>query len=144
MVFLLTFVGGKAYIQDTIHRDYSVKGSIAYWSQVYGADAKLLTQMIKNESHFDPARKGDYLNGKPLAFGPAQYHEPTFEAHADMMGENLSYTSSDDQVKALAWVSVNKPKEMTAWTSYRCIKAGGVYKFHSKQLKKDFTIHCEV
>ncbi len=118
---------------------HDVKGMIVYYGGQYGAEIPLLDKMAFCESTYNPKAVGD--SGR--AHNVYQYHEATFYSHAKLMGEKLNYKSAHDQIKLTAWISVNHPDKLRAWTSYRAIKNGGTYSFYSKQLKKHYTVKCK-
>jgi hypothetical protein len=54
----------------------------------------------------------------------------------------LDYNSAHDQAKLGMWaISQGYGNE---WTAYVAIKNGGVYKFYSRQLKKNFVVKCSL
>lgn len=122
----------------------SPKEVITYYSNLYGADEALLQRMADCESNWNEDPNGDKKDGVYLAKGMYQYHTETWLRHSGYMGENLDRLSYHDQAKLVAWISVNKPEALTEWTSYRAIRNGGTYTFHSKLLNKSFTVTCKL
>jgi hypothetical protein len=89
------------------------------YAELYGADIKVVNLVLNDESKFTCVPKGHNDGGR--AFGPAQFHKPTFERHAKLMGEKLDYYSCSDQVKLFTWVFANRTKEKCEWTLYKKI-----------------------
>lgn len=119
-------------------KEYSVTQLIAYFSDKYGANYNDLYSTGKCESGLNPSVIGD----NNLAHGVFQIHEETFNRWSSEMKEDLDYNSAYDQIKISAWAFAKGEKYRRSWTMYRALKNGGVYSFHSKLLKKDFTVHC--
>ena len=70
--------------------------------------------VVTHESNWDPTAVGDH----GLAFGPAQFHQETF----DIMRKNanmpkLQYKSSHDQIILMEWALNHKGGPQ--WTTYR-------------------------
>lgn len=130
---------GSTYIPVN-PRELSPTEVISYYSKQYGADEPVMQKMAECESNHNPMAVGD--GGRALNI--YQYHKGTFLTHSKMMGEELNYNSFHDQAKLAAWISVNRPEELQAWTSYRAIKNGGTYKFYSKLLGRWFTVECKL
>ena len=148
IIFLLVLVplvalGAKPL--DTLEikiTDLSYQAQIDYFSDLFGVDNSLVKGMVQCESiNWNPQAKGDYKNGKPLAFGLFQYHKETFERHSKKFGEELDYYSSYDQIKLGTWAIANGYGR--EWTSYRAIENGGTYSFYSNLLEKHFTAKCD-
>lgn len=118
----------------------SPKEVITYYSDIYGADEKLLLAMADCESNFNPSAIGDGGRAKSIF----QYHRGTFDRYAKLFGQQLDYHSYHDQAKLTAWLSVSNPKALNEWTSYRAIQNGGVYKFYSKLLQRHFVVYCHL
>ena len=134
---------GSTYIPVNPHT-LSPRDVITYYSNLYGADEVVLQRMADCESDWNKNTRGDSKNGVYLARGMYQYHSETWKRHSGYMGETLDRYSYHDQSKLVAWISVNRPEALREWTSYRAIQNGGVYKFHSKLLQKDFTVTCKI
>lgn len=110
---------------------------IAYFSQLYGGDADMITRMMMCESGGKHSAVGDGYR----SHGIFQFQQPSFERMEEAFGEDLNYQSSFDQIKLATWaISNGYGRE---WTSYRAIMNGGRYSFYSNQLHQHFTIYCK-
>lgn len=118
----------KTYIEEKVNQ----------FSNIYNVDPKLVSKIIQCESQFDHDALGD--GGQ--AFGVMQYHKASFQRHAKLMGEELDYYSTHDQIKLSVWAIANG--HAREWTSFRAIQNGGVYSFYSKKLKKHYTVKCKL
>lgn len=140
---LLAFA--KPIATDELHIPISqrpITEQIDYFADKYGVDSSLMEKVVECESQGDPENKGDWKNGKPLAFGILQYHKESFERHAKIFGEELDYYSYYDQIKVGTWaISEGHGNE---WTTYRAIKNGGTYSFYSNLLKEHYTVNCKL
>ncbi|HAS92268.1 MAG TPA: hypothetical protein DCS12_08565 [Clostridiales bacterium] len=121
---------------EIIPSELSVAGQIEYYSNLYGADSKIVSKVIQCESRGNITAIGD--SGK--SFGIAQFQKPTFINLSNKLGEELDYYSSHDQIKLLSWSMANGYGRL--WTAYRAIMNNGSYSFYSSQLNKHFTVSC--
>lgn len=135
--FALPRTVGSTYI-PVDPRTLSPREVITYYSNLYGADEVTLMKMATCESTMNPKAIGDGGRARNIF----QYHKPTFDRYSKLLGETLDYHSYHDQAKLTAWLYVNHPEELRAWTSFRALQNGGTYKFYSKLLQKHFVIHC--
>lgn len=115
----------------------TIQGQIDYYSLMYGVDKNLSSKVIQCESHYNINAVGDEGRSR----GIAQFQEPSFNRLSRLMGEELDYNSSHDQIKLMVWSIANG--HGMEWTAYRAIKNGGTYSFYSKQLQKHFTVVCK-
>lgn len=123
--------------QEIKINELSINEQINYFADKYGVDSSLMKKIVQCESHGNVEALGD---GK-RAYGILQYHLASFQRHEELLGEDLDYYSSLDQLKLGTWaISQGYGRE---WTSYRAIKNGGTYSFYSKLLKKSFTVTCK-
>jgi hypothetical protein len=97
----------------------SVKGIIQFHAKEQGVNESKLLALSFCESSFTYNAVGD--GGR--AYGAFQYHRPTFDRYARLMGETLDYKSTEDQARLTAWIMKNHPEEMRAWT---CSKKVGI------------------
>ena len=95
-------------------RVLGVQETIAKYAEIYNAPEKELLTVAFCESSYNPKAVGD--SGK--ARNIFQYHRPTFERFAELMGEDLDYYSYHDQAKVTAWVFANYPQYKKHWTCY--------------------------
>lgn len=114
--------------------------AVMTYSALYGADYSDLKRVMECESGGKIDKKGD--NG--LAYGILQFHKGTFERFAKQMGEELDYYSWLDQAKVGAWAFAQTDAYRNQWSTYVALKNGGIYKFYSHLLKKNFTVKCSV
>jgi len=91
-----------------------VKGMITYFAEEYGADEEELHVVAFCESGYKPHAVGDGGRARNIF----QYHKPTFQRYAKLMGETLNYDSAYDQAKLTAWIFKNYPQEKDAWTCW--------------------------
>lgn len=158
LIFILSFVsvplkviaepGNSTTNDEFIISLMSEKEKAVYYLNKYGEEYNSnmgeLLGVVLCESNNEMSKKGDMKNSVYLAKGIGQYHQETWERHSKMSGFNGDINSLKDQAKQLAWTfSDNGTESMRReWTTYRAIKNGGVYKFHSTLLNKEFTVRC--
>jgi len=70
------------------------------------------------ESGYGSAQRGDYVNGRPTAFGGAQWHTPRVRDILKGTGIDVRSAGMGDQTKAMIW----EMKKMGIWD--RAVKAG--------------------
>lgn len=116
----------------------SIEQQVVYFSALYGVNPNLMLSVMNCESEGNQNAKGD--GGR--SFGIFQFQKETWSRISKDMGEVLDINSTHDQAKLASWAFANDYER--EWTSYRAIKNGGSYSFYSKQLKKNFHIHCEL
>lgn len=82
------------------------------YAQQYQIDASVFKKVMWCESSNRPDAIGD--NGK--AVGVMQFHKETFDEQSKLLGEELDYNSTKDQIKLASWMfSKNKQSH---WTCY--------------------------
>ena len=127
-------------------REQQILDTIITASTTYKVDKDILYSVLKCESGLKPETKGDYKNGEYLATNIAQYHKGTFMSHKkeffEEYNQELDHNSWEDHIKLTAF-ALSKGYG-NQWTTYRAIKNGGRYSFHSKLLEKDFTVVCKL
>lgn len=116
----------------------TVEEQIVYYSQMYNTDNGIISKIIQCESQGKQSAVGD--NG--LSRGIAQFQKPTFTSLSKLMGEELDYNSSNDQIKLMVWSIANGYGRN--WTTYRALKNGGTYSFYSNQLGRYYTVYCKL
>lgn len=89
-----------------------IKQFIACHAKEQNVNPKLMLEIAKRESTFNPKAVGD--GGKALSC--FQFHKPTFESMEKKYGENLNYDSCFDQSKLASWAV--KQGYGKAWTTY--------------------------
>lgn len=124
--------------QEVKISEQSITVQIDHFAALYGVDGSLVKKIVQCESKGNEKATGD--NG--LAYGLFQYHKGSFERHAKLLGEELDYYSSYDQIK-LGVFAISKGYGRE-WSSYRAIKNGGKYSFYSKLLKRNFVVYCKL
>lgn len=117
----------------------SVEGQIAYFSELYGGDAKIISKVMECESGGDHSVKGD--GGRST--GIFQFQKETFNRISKAFGEKLDYNSKFDQIKLGTW-ALSNPDYAKEWTTYVAIQKGGKYSFYSRQMKRHYTVYCKV
>lgn len=90
----------------------SVQETISYYAEQYNVSESELLKVAKCESSYRSHIYGDGTR----AFGPFQYHKPTFIAFSKLKGEQLDYYSYNDQVKLTAWIWKHYPQYKSHWT----------------------------
>lgn len=108
------------------------------WNQ----DPKLISKISWCESHHEiKVHDGGY------GLGVTGIHKKTFEMwlkeYQIENGETLDYGSTYDQLKMMTWAFSKGESYRDDWTTYVAYMNGGVYSFHSKLLKADFTVYCK-
>lgn len=126
-------------VQIIVPSELTVDEQISYFSNLYQADETLIRKVIDCESGYNHNSSSD--NG--YSNGIMQFQEATFLRMSKLFGEELDYNSKFDQLKLGIW-ALSKPELAKEWTSYVAIKNGGVYKFYSRQLKKNFVVYCKL
>lgn len=135
---LMLFVSQPVIAEPiTISANLPLEKQVELFSIVYGADSNIIKKMIYEESGWKMSAVGD----SGISRGIGQFQKSSFIRLSKLMGEDLDYNSSYDQIKLLVWSVANGHGR--EWTSYRCIMNGGTYSFYSKQLGKHFTINCK-
>lgn len=143
-VVLLLFCATSTYAQapNIPLREKSVKEQVEFFSEIYGADSKVVNRVIECESGGSHKAVGDGGRSK----GIAQIQGPTWKDLEQKFNleyeEDLHYTSQFDQLKLTTYSIANG--EGRRWTAYRAIMNGGTYSFYSKQLQKHFTVKCKL
>lgn len=141
---MIVFMATSTYAQapNIPLKDKSVKEQVEFFSEIYGADSKVVNKVIECESGGSHKAIGDGGRSK----GIAQIQEPTWKDLEQKFNvkyeEDLNYTSKFDQLKLTTYSIANG--EGNRWTAYRAIMNGGKYSFYSKQLKKHFTVYCKL
>lgn len=90
------------------------KELIVHFADMYGANEDELLVVAFCESGYKPHAVGDGGRARNIF----QFHKPTFDRYARLMGEELSYDSAHDQAKLAAWIFKHYPKERRAWTCW--------------------------
>ena len=86
------------------------------------AQAVGLAAGFKGESNsFDPAAKGDYVDGKATAYGIGQWHAPRWKDFEKVMHKSIFGSSLDDQLAFADWELKN-----SEWKA-----AAGIHDAHS-------------
>ena len=116
----------------------TVEQQVEYFAKLYGADVSLVSKVMECESGGNHKAIGD----SGLSKGVFQYQRSTFERHEKLLGEDLNYQSSYDQIKLASFAIANGMGN--EWTAYRAIQNGGKYSFYSKQLQKSFVVYCKL
>lgn len=111
---------------------------IDYFADLYGSDSSIVKKVVQCESQYNPTALGDGGRSK----GIAQFQEETFTRMSKILGEELDYHSSHDQLKLLSF-AMSRPELAREWTSWRAIQNGGKYSFYSNQLKRHFVVYCK-
>lgn len=128
----------KAEAPELPLKDQPIENIVRYFAQENGLDEDIAVRVMQCESRGLQSTVGD--NGH--AIGIFQYWRDTWERHSKEFGETLDINSQYDQARLATWAIANgKGNE---WTTYVAIKKGGTYSFYSKQLKKHFTVKCEL
>ncbi len=70
------------------------------YTKQYSVDTVLFKKVMFCESSNNPNAIGD----SGLARNVMQFHRPTFNTYANLMGEELDYNSYHDQIKLAAWM----------------------------------------
>lgn len=141
---MIVFMTTSTYAQapNIPLKDKSVKEQIEFFSEIYGADSKVVNKVIECESGGSHKAIGDGGRSK----GIAQIQEPTWKDLEQKFNvkyeEDLNYTSKFDQLKLTTYSIANG--EGHRWTAYRAIMNGGTYSFYSKQLQKHFKVTCRL
>lgn len=123
---------------DIPSKPLTIQETIVKQVVYYAASEKKLTALLRCESHFNQ----DVI-GAEGEIGVGQFKQGTFDYLSDLMGETLNIHSYADQIKLIAWTSVNTPKEMNHWTTWRALQNGGIYTFTSKKTGKTYTVTCK-
>mgnify|MGYP001591921444 CR=1 FL=1 len=89
---------------------------IRVYAKWYGVKTDIAMQIAECESQFRTDVYGD--GGK--AYGPFQFHRPTFELFEKKLGEDLEYRDPQDQVKLALWALANG--KGSHWTCYTKIR----------------------
>lgn len=97
----------EVYAREKTNLDY-----LTEYAQQYGVSSKVLYEVIQCESNWKETAVGDH----GLAYGLAQFHEPTFDMFSKQMGMELDYKSPKDQILVMAW-AFSKGLEHH-WTCY--------------------------
>jgi len=120
----------------------TIDEQIEYFSELYGADSKVIKKVIECESGGNHKAVGDGGRSK----GIAQIQGPTWKDLEQKFNleyaEDLNYMSRFDQLKLTTYSIANG--EGRRWTAYRAIMNGGTYSFYSKQLQKHFKVTCKL
>jgi hypothetical protein len=112
---------------------------VIYYSNLYDTDSDIIFLLIENES-----QGRDVCGDNGLSCGILQYQKNTFQRHLKLLGEELEWRNTHDQIKLVSYIfSLDNEALKREWTAYRCIKNGGKYSFYSKQLKQHFNITCK-
>ena len=125
----------ETQVLEIIPNELSIAGQVEYYSNLYGADSKIVSKVIQCESSGNVNAISDGNRSYGIAIP-----KPTFMNLSNKLGEELDYYSSHDQIKLLSWSIANGFGK--SWTAYRSIMNGGVYSFYSSQLNKHFTVSC--
>lgn len=106
------------YAREWTNQDY-----LTEYANQYGVSSKVLYNVIQCESGWNETAKGDGTKGVYLAFGLAQFHEPTFKRYAKEMGEELDYKNPQHQIKVMAFAfSKGYQSAWTCWTKLYGVK----------------------
>lgn len=95
-------------------KDYSVQEMIGYYANYYGANKNQLMVVAKCESNFKTNVYGD--GGR--AYSIYQFHKPTFESFAKLLGEDLDYYSYHDNIKLASFIFAKYPQYKSHWTCH--------------------------
>lgn len=83
-----------------------------------------------------------------LGVGSIGLHRDTFNRwlseYQNDTNETLNYESNFDQLKMASWAFSKGESYRDDWTTYVAIRNGGVYKFYSKKLDRQFTVYCKL
>lgn len=138
VIFLLYPTQDKA-AGLTIHpEEYTLEGQVVYFSKLYNTNPALVSKVMECESNGKQSAVGDY----GLSRGVMQFQKETFNRLSKLMGEELNYNSSFDQIKLATWAIANG--HGSNWTAYRAIMNGGSYTFYSRQLQQWYIVHCKL
>lgn len=102
-----------------ISLDYNLDAIIAKFSVVYGVNQEELKKVMMCESS---GRSHVYGDGG-LAYGPMQFHKPTFYEFSKKLGEELDYHSAYDQIKLASYMFSLGDKGKRHWS---CAKKLGI------------------
>ena|ERR1035437_7298959 len=126
IIIVLIFLGYFLSFGHTI-ADYpqivtqpSINELISIYAREYGASEKQLLVVSVCESKLNPnaIHYNDGGRGKH-SVGLFQYQKTTFDAFADLKGEDLDYYSYNDQIKLTAYIFANYPELKSRWTCAR-------------------------
>lgn len=96
----------------------TVEEWVDYYATEYKVDKVEMHCTVSHESTYRVAVFGDGGD----AFGPSQFHKPTFNEWKEDMGEpTLDYYNFQHQLKVMAWAfsqGDSHKSHWTAWTNY--------------------------
>jgi len=141
-VIVLPLLHKKAEAIEMPFEKQPIESIVGIYADMYGVDPNIGMAVLKCESKGKQSTVGDNGNAK----GVFQYWDDTWKRHYrefyKLTGIELSKDSPADNARLAMWAfSTGKANE---WTTYRAIKNGGTYSFYSRQLKKHFTVKCEL
>lgn len=143
LAFLLLVSFYKPAIAESpnviVEKELTVPELIHKYAELYGSNEQELLKVAQCESHLDPTVVGDGGRAKQVF----QYHKETFDRHSKLLGENLDYASTEDNIKLAAFIFAKHPDSRNEWTTYVAIKNGGKYSFYSRLLKSYFVVYCK-
>lgn len=90
----------------------TVVSLIKKYADQFGVNEQILNKVVNCESGYDPTIVGDH----GLAYGPAQFHESTFDNFAKQYGVELDYKNPEDQIELMAWAFKQGNEYMNDWT----------------------------
>lgn len=125
-------IGGKWWVLPSGFKFWTIEKAVAdelspleeikmyamQMSSKYKISWDMFNKVIICESQWNAEAKGDYRNGKPMAYGLLQFWFKTFEAfkkEADM--PELEYKDPQDQLTLGAWGFANDKE--SHWTCYK-------------------------
>lgn len=125
--------------------ELTTEAYITMYASQYGSDKEILMKVMSCESGGEMNVIGDSGRARNIF----QYHTETWDRYAKRYRETFGVedefdiNSRHDAAKLTAWVFSLGEINRREWTTYVAIKNGGVYKFHSKLLNKDFVVVCK-
>jgi len=137
-IIVFPIAKSKAEAPEVKLSEQPIENIVTYFAKENGVDTKLALAVMRCESNGKQNTVSDGGRSK----GIFQYQSPTWERHSKEYGEKLDINSPYDQAKLAMWaIADGKGNE---WTAYTTIQKGGTYSFYSRQLKKHFTVTCNL
>lgn len=124
----------ETQVLEIIPNELSIAGQIEYYSNLYGADSKIVSKVIQCESEFNPNAHNP--NGED-SWGLVQIN---LDSHPEITKEQALDTNFS--INYLVENISNGRGKM--WSSWRAIINGGKYTFYSSKLHKKITINCKL